>query len=411
MPHDDDGSDDDDGIEESYHVGLSEEMSFSLRVGGAYLIKEKKTEISMRILIRLLKMGMKGLIISGTIPKKLRSRYGLGEGEAEIIWLSTAGGRDEAYNPSRLEYEITDKISQFVKGGGKVILLDGLEILEYANSFEKVVEFVKTLSDFAAVYNGIFLLPVNPDVFKKEKLTTLEWQLEPLSVSDDGGAGVEIDESALRPESSAHITELENKVKNTRAERDKLEDDNRKLADGIISITRELENLQQILNAKEEEIIALKRERFETNAELRELRFSGIGRGESGEDARSQLKKLEAHIKTLDNEKASFEESLQKRDDEIKHLGAVIKEKDESLRKKQEMLKSLLAKVTDVEVRINAPAKAHASDERIASQKLEKDAKFKGQKCPTCGSAVTKVYGVGDQERVYCEKCKKWLKF
>lgn len=479
MPQDEDLKDED-GFEESYQVGISEELSLSLRVGGSYLLKEKKADNGLKIFTGLLKMGMRGLCISGTIPKKLRAKFGLSESDFESIWLSTAEGTEPSYNPNRIDFEIMDRISQFVKGGGKAIFLDGLELIELANGFDKAVEFVKTLSDFTAVHNSIFILSVNPTVFKREQVATLEWQLEPLTFP--GAEDYIAEEELPSPEDYGKYTaELEARHRDLQAEQIRLNEDNKRLAEGIVSISRELENNSQILKLKEDENVELKKQIYELSSELRKLRLSGLGGASSTEGRTQQSRVYEERIKTLEEEKKRLEDIVSRRDSEIKHLGLILKEKDENLFKKQEMLKDLLAKVTDVEVKITAPIKKSVGEEGIESEEPHPKRKRQlppppnfykqsvpsqeqsqaepgtksqlpyqqppyqqyGQRnpypypqqyprqqwvqpppnpqqypiytgrepvCPTCGSMLMKVRGTGETERLFCQRCRRWIR-
>jgi uncharacterized coiled-coil protein SlyX len=444
--------DDEGEMEESYQVGLSEEISFSLRVGGSYLIKEKKAENGMMVLIRLLRMGMKGLCISGTIPKKIRSRYGLSDSDLEVIWLSGADSGGECCNPNRIDFEIMDRISDFFKSGGRALLLDGLEHIEIANGFDKAVEFVKTLIDFTAVHNGIFILSINPTSFKREQLATLEWQLEPLPILGVGGAESQEGEapSAAAGVPGKRVEELEKTVTELRTGREKAEEDNRKLAEGIISVSKELENLQEILKLKEEEILMLRKQVYDLNAELRKSRLYGAPGGRPGAYAGYPAGGDE-RVKNLEEEVKRLGEILSRRDSEIKHLTTILKEKGDALSKKQEMLKSLLSRVTDVEVTISTPQKRHgegalppppppgyrgpapyqSTDSRgYAGPQGQQYPPYQQRPfhqatppspgamqrtqdappCPACGNIPMKVRGVGDTERLFCERCRKWLK-
>jgi hypothetical protein len=400
--------------DEAYQVGLSEEMSFSLRVGGSYLVKEKKAETAERILIRLIKMGMRGMIISGTIPKKIRNRYELNENELQMIWLSTTEGDVDAYNPSKLDYDIMDGINDFIKNGGKAILLESLDIIELANGFDKAVEFVKTLSDIAAVHDSIFLLTINPTAFQREKLATLEWQLESIRIP-----GFEPDEQPqVKGETSkadayaAQIDELQNRMSVQQMQRESIETDNRKLADSIISVSRELENMHKILNLKEEEIINLQKENVEMHSELREVRLASIGNSGMEDDVLEHVKDLNERIDKLEGDCLALADEIEKRDNEIKQLNNIIREKDEQLKKKQDMLKGLLAKVTDVEVRINTkqkyPPKEVSVERHVIPPKVETRETI--DVCPNCGSHPTRIYGADGTPRIYCEQCKKWLR-
>jgi hypothetical protein len=182
------------------------------------------------------------------------------------------------------------------------------------------------------------------------------------------------------------------------------------------------------------------------NTELKKIRIYGQANLLPGDQAIFQINVLEERVKTLEDEKKRLEDILIRRDDEIKHLSLIIKEKDESLTKKQEMLKTLLSKMTDVEVRISSPKKPYPEGEMQAprpqyqpvtrqpppqfgyrppppispqmqragplpqSQMPISPPAARYQTCPTCGSVLMRVRGIGDTERLFCERCRRWLK-
>lgn len=402
-----------DNVEESYQVGLSEEQLFSLRVGASYIIKERKTDISMKIMTQLLKMGMKGILITGTIPKKVRQKHGLSESDMDIIWLSNTESGGGAFSPSRLDYEITEKISQFMKGGGKVILLDALDIVELANGFEKSMEFMKTLSDFAAVHEGIFLLSINPSTFTKEKLAKIEWQFDSLSVSLDGKARDESSDAGAtrgtdQPAPGGDSAEMRRQVMDLRTKLHTAEEDNAKLAEGIVQVTRELETTKQVLDSKEEEIINMKKEVLELNSELRKTRLSVVET--SSNDMEAQAVVFDRRIVNLEEENKKLKEELSRKDGEIRHLELIVRDKDDSLKNKQEMLKSLLTKLTDVEVRIGSQDKKKALEPvQYGPAHAARARKDRDDYCPECNSPLIKIHGVGDSEKAFCENCRKWI--
>lgn len=189
--------------------------AYTLEVGNTYLIKDRKIHAAMEMFKDLLEQNFPGLCITGTFPKKLRNQYGLGT--VKFIWISTTEGKEAAYNPRRLDFEITDAVSEFVKSNkGCVVLLDGIELLVLSNGFEKVVEFVKLVNDLVAQHDSIFLLPVNPSAFEEYKLATMEQSLEVITIPEtERQARIEAEMELRRREEEIEKLRMEIEAKNT----------------------------------------------------------------------------------------------------------------------------------------------------------------------------------------------------
>lgn len=82
------------------------------------------------------------LYISIRPPNLLEKRYGI----KNAVWLTyIPQGYPRAYSPDRLEFELMDIIIEYVKNGGKYILLDGVEYLSEKLGKKKIYEYVRQI--------------------------------------------------------------------------------------------------------------------------------------------------------------------------------------------------------------------------------------------------------------------------
>lgn len=142
--------------------------------GYSYIIKDRSAAWSYESFKGSISQKSPGICITSTYPRKIRETYSL-EG-TQVIWLSEATTSEEKpLNPRRLEFEITRTINDFVKkSGGGFILIDGLEYLLLVNGFEKVINFIKSISDVVSQNKAALIVPVNPEALDKKELTILE---------------------------------------------------------------------------------------------------------------------------------------------------------------------------------------------------------------------------------------------
>jgi hypothetical protein len=144
-----------------------------LEPGFSYLILERTPERCFEQ-FKKLTAKLPGLCISTSFPKKLRRQYGLRD-DIPLQWLTDTSDYEDALNPRRLEFEITEVIGNFVRKqeGGSVVILDGLEHLVLVNGFEKVADFLKSIVDMIAMYDSTFIIPVSPGALSEREMAIL----------------------------------------------------------------------------------------------------------------------------------------------------------------------------------------------------------------------------------------------
>ena len=141
-----------------------------------YLIYEEKTNKTYKLIGKIISDGTPAICLTTTFPEKVKKAI---ENESiKIYWLTEKSGDvdvlAEILHPRRLEFEVMKTLSSFIKSNkGAIFFLDGLEYLILENGFESVRKFLKKIQDMIAMYNGTFIVPVNPEAFSKENLNTL----------------------------------------------------------------------------------------------------------------------------------------------------------------------------------------------------------------------------------------------
>ena len=153
-------------------------LPWDIEKGVCYLIKEKKPEVSYRLLEMLIDQKMPALVITRQYPERVRRERGLTD--VRVIWLSHTPG-ENFQNPTATA-TLAKIIQQFVEdnSGEGVVLLDGLEFLIINNQFLQTLMFVEHVNEFIMQSRGIVLLPVSPETLEEKELALLERNLKVL---------------------------------------------------------------------------------------------------------------------------------------------------------------------------------------------------------------------------------------
>jgi len=157
-----------------------------IKQGYNYLYKEARPTKAYKTFLKNVKKDTHGLVITSTYPQKIRDTYDVDTDLISIFWLSdwygasqeflNIGEEEKTLRPSRLDFEIMKEISNFIKKnrGKGILLLDGIEALVLANSFEKVIAFLTNVNNMASANQCTIIAPINPGVFRKRDRFILE---------------------------------------------------------------------------------------------------------------------------------------------------------------------------------------------------------------------------------------------
>jgi len=160
-------------IEEDVDSKEKEEVTKELPEGisksSTYLIEEKTSDRSFRLLKNILETEEMGLCVTRDYPDKVKKKYDLED--IEMIWLSNVD-REDAIRPKSLE-KLSLALENFLSRTGGVILLKGLEYVITNNDFRTVLNLIQSIKDQVAVNESILLIPVNPSIMEKYQLDQL----------------------------------------------------------------------------------------------------------------------------------------------------------------------------------------------------------------------------------------------
>jgi PKD repeat protein len=139
-----------------------------------YLIDRETPEEALKTLSKLASEGASALLVTPVHPNKVHKSYDMEN--VEVFWLSDVTGDTPSIDPSKMEYELAEKIITFIKEkeANAVVLLDGFELLVQSHSFEKVLEFIHTINEVASVSGATVLVNVNGKAMKEVELNQLK---------------------------------------------------------------------------------------------------------------------------------------------------------------------------------------------------------------------------------------------
>ncbi len=126
--------------------------------GLSYLLPSDKPDIAFKLLMRELRQGATGLVITRLHPEQVKARFNVGA--SKINWLSRAFTK-ESVSPTNLG-AVADGIEEFVgRATSPVVLLDGVEYLIVQNDLQKVVRFISMVADCIAIHKAKLVIPFN----------------------------------------------------------------------------------------------------------------------------------------------------------------------------------------------------------------------------------------------------------
>lgn len=108
---------------------------------------------------RYLASKMPGLCITTKHPKIVRSEFQFTK--LPVIWISEISTKENAIEPTKLDFEISYHIYTFLQEGEKrVVYIDDLDYITAVNGFKSIHEFLKSVADEAASRNSVLIFSV-----------------------------------------------------------------------------------------------------------------------------------------------------------------------------------------------------------------------------------------------------------
>jgi len=145
--------------------------------GFSYLVLAYPPNPAWELFHSIVRRNVPGLAISPRLPEEMRKRFGL-QG-VELYHLTDMDDAPSSVDLKRLETEVFPLVGGFMRRrSGGVVILEGLEELVIANSFESVWKFLKKTSDLASVHEVTLLVPIAPGAFSAGEIERLRKEFD-----------------------------------------------------------------------------------------------------------------------------------------------------------------------------------------------------------------------------------------
>ena len=154
----------------------SEGGEVKLEAGMTYMVFDDKSEKSIRLFIKQIREGVRGLMVTRSNPNHVRKKYFLGD--SRVVWLTSVQTDKEIESVSGLQ-ELSILVSNFIDSSENgIILLDGIEYLVSNNNFPVVLRMIQQLRDKVSTSDAKMLIPVNRKALDERQLELLENECE-----------------------------------------------------------------------------------------------------------------------------------------------------------------------------------------------------------------------------------------
>ncbi len=154
---------------------LKTKTTWNLPRGYSYLVEEKTPSLCFEVFKDLVTHGNQGLCITRTMPRKVRSQYGLEK--TPILWLTRVADSKDILRPYPVG-KISETVQLFISAGkNTVVLLDGVEYLVMHNDFKTVLTSLQDLNEFIAQHDSILILPADPEAMEAQQFALLRRDL------------------------------------------------------------------------------------------------------------------------------------------------------------------------------------------------------------------------------------------
>ncbi len=153
-----------------------EPQEADLDIGVTYLIYEPKSERAVRLFIKEIRAGVKGLYVTRSNPNQVKRRVYLGD--AKVVWLTSVQTDRDVESISGLQ-ELSILVSKFIdENPTSAILLEGVEYLVSNNNFQVVLRLIQQLRDKVSTSDSKMLIPLNPNALEQRQLPLLEGECQ-----------------------------------------------------------------------------------------------------------------------------------------------------------------------------------------------------------------------------------------
>jgi len=121
---------------------------------------------------RFLATKMPGLCITTKHPRSVRSEFQFTK--LPVLWISEITTKENAIEPTKLEFEISYHIFAFLKEAeNRVVYLDDIDYIAAVNGFKNMHEFLKSVADEAASKNSVLIFSTTIEPYDAAQQSTL----------------------------------------------------------------------------------------------------------------------------------------------------------------------------------------------------------------------------------------------
>ncbi|MCX8173803.1 MAG: DUF835 domain-containing protein [Thermoplasmata archaeon] len=148
---------------------------------------------------------MPGLCITTRHPSVVRTEHNFTK--LPIIWISEITTKENAIEPTKLEFEISYHIFAFLREEEKrVVYLDDVDYLIAINGFQTTYEFCKAVADEAAKRNSVFIFSLAENIYSEKERSYFEC-IKTVRIIETGGEGKKLSSFEL-VNGKTHLVEI-----------------------------------------------------------------------------------------------------------------------------------------------------------------------------------------------------------
>ncbi|MDG6220965.1 MAG: chromosomal replication initiator protein DnaA, partial [Candidatus Thermoplasmatota archaeon] len=166
--------------EEKVEASAPVEGLQKLTPGHSYLVEEQSLSKAVELFKHCLKPGKTGMAVVRTNPTRVEKEHKL-KSLAELYWLTDRDSKKSKTIPPSLEKLIWEMGTFIEENDGGALLLDGLDYLASANSFDAVTTFIRRMVDSIAETDSILIISLSPDTMEKQQVKILEREMDVIS--------------------------------------------------------------------------------------------------------------------------------------------------------------------------------------------------------------------------------------
>ncbi|MFP4142319.1 MAG: DUF835 domain-containing protein [Thermoplasmata archaeon] len=162
-----------------------EKMSLPWNKGDAYLFIEKKPQNSVDELSKVMREGVKALIIVRTSPDKIIEQYDIPVNGSKLIWLTRSKGKESELDLNMIKISPSDlsglsnEIGGYMKQNPNgVIFLSGIALMTNYNEESKVLKLLNFSKDKVTEHEGCLVSSISGDALEEKLLEKIKGEFD-----------------------------------------------------------------------------------------------------------------------------------------------------------------------------------------------------------------------------------------